>query len=96
MEALPLYDSKGKEQFTNTKISTLLRQSNDVLAVLRSLTTTKTVELSYPNKVTLHWLARHVPVKFWLSSLILLLIAYLLGAFIGCPDWLDSLIQLLK
>lgn len=37
LEDLPLYDSDGNEQFTNEKISTLLHQSRDVLAVLQSL-----------------------------------------------------------
>lgn len=93
LEDLPLYDSEGQEQFTNTKISTLLHQSNDVIAVLRTFTTAKSVQARYPNKVTLYWLWRHVPVKFWICMASLLIGAFLIGVRVGQISWIQELIN---
>ena len=94
LEDLPLYDKQGKEQFTNVKISTLVRQSRDLLAVLRSMAPNQPP--SSPKKITPHWLFTNVSWKVWSWLLILLFIAYMIGAKLGMPNWLNTLIDTIK
>jgi len=94
LEDLPLYDEQGNEQFTNVKISTLVRQSRDLLAVLRSMAPDQPP--SSPKKITLHWLFTNVSWKVWSWLLILLFIAYMIGAKLGMPNWLNTLIDTIK
>ncbi len=96
LEDLPLYDLAGNEQSTNEKISTLLHQTHEVLAVLRSMLPKESEGLEYPQKVTLYWLVKHVPVKLWLMFASLLFIAFIVGVFTGYPEWLSNLINFIK
>lgn len=93
LEELPLYDYEGKERFTNEKISTLLHQSRDVLAVLQSLSPQKSAGLEYPHKVTLSWIWKHVPVRFWIWLVSLLIAAFLIGVTVGQISWIQDLIS---
>jgi hypothetical protein len=40
-------------------------------------------ELPAPDKVTVVWLARHVPVGLWITAVVILLTVFLLGAAVG-------------
>lgn len=93
LEDLPLYDSNRNEQFTNLKISTLLHQSRDVLAVLQSLSPQESAGLEYPHKVTLSWIWKHVPVSFWIWLVSLLIAAFLIGVTVGQISWIQDLIN---
>lgn len=93
LEDLPLYDSAGNEQFKNEKISTLLHQSHDVLAVLQSLSPQESAGLEYPHKVTLSWIWKHVPVRFWIWLVSLLIAAFLIGVTVGQISWIQDLIS---
>jgi hypothetical protein len=55
LEALPLYDDQGREQFTNRKISTLLHQSREILAILNSLEPKVTPIWLIRNRDRIHW-----------------------------------------
>jgi hypothetical protein len=48
-------------------------------------------ELDYPEKVTIMWLARHMPAKLLITAIVLLASAFLLGVKFGNTDLYRSL-----
>lgn len=91
LEDLPLYDAEGKEQFTVSKLSTLLHQSKSVIAFLEGQLPASGNNLEFPDKVTLAWLWEKVPAKFWCSLLGLLITFFLFGITIGQVTWVGDL-----
>lgn len=79
LEELPLYDTEGKERFTSGKLSTLLHQSKAMVAALKGLLPPVYDDVELPSKVTLFWLWKHVPAKFWVWFVGLLLLALSFG-----------------
>lgn len=82
LEELPLYDTEGKERFTSGKLSTLLHQSKAIMAALKGLLPPTYDDLELPSKVTLSWLSKHVPAKFWVWFAGLLFVAFSAGVSI--------------
>jgi len=91
LEDIPLYDAEGKEQFTMSKLSTLLHQSQSVVAFLEGLLSASDNNLEFPDKVTLAWLWEKVPAKFWCSLIGLLIGFFLFGITVGQVSWVGEL-----
>ncbi len=89
LEALPLYDDQGREQFTNRKISTLLHQSSEILAILNSLEPKVTPIWLIRNRDRIHW-------KRWLILFFAFVVVYLLGVNFGVPNWLKKIFEFIK
>lgn len=91
LETITLYDENDKELFTGGKLSTLLHQSKSVLALLASRAPSAE-ELQLPDKVTLAWLWKHVPAKFWLWLLGIMVFVLGVGITIGQVDWIKEIV----
>ena len=85
LEHLPLQDKNGNDAFTGNKLSTLLHQSEFILALLKSISRNQSVE--YPDKITLKWLYNNVPYSCWAYIGGFLLAAFFLGLFVGKSKW---------
>lgn len=48
-------------------------------------------DLAYPKKITLFWLVKNVPIKFWLWLVGLLLAVFVTGITVGQVDWVKEL-----
>ena len=90
LEEIELYGKDGRELFTGEKLSTLLHQSKSVLSILESRASTYD-DLNLPNKVTLSWLWKHVPARFWLWSLGIMIIILGTGISLGQFNWIKEL-----
>jgi len=92
LEPLPLYDDQGKELFTVSRLSTLLQQSRQIRAVLKGFIPVNSNKIGLPNKVTIHWLAHNVPIKFWFILGGCFITIFILGVRAGQVPWIRSLL----
>lgn len=92
LEPLPLYDDQGKELFTVSRLSTLLQQSRQIRAVLKGFIPVNSNKIGLPNKVTIHWLAHNVPIKFWFILGGCFITIFILGLRAGQVPWIRSLL----
>jgi len=90
LEEIELYGKGGRELFTSDKLSTLLHQSKSALSILESRAPTSD-DLNLPDKVTLSWLWKHVPAKFWLWFLGIMIFMLGSGISLGQVNWIKEL-----
>ncbi|MBN8212937.1 MAG: hypothetical protein J0M09_08450 [Xanthomonadales bacterium] len=65
----------------------------DAMSYEMNLEKTKIPDLNAPAKVTLDWLIKHVPIKFWGGTLAILITTFLLGYSVGKNDLLRQIIS---
>ncbi|MEZ4356487.1 MAG: hypothetical protein R3F16_22860 [Myxococcota bacterium] len=49
--------------------------------------------LDLPQKVTIRWLTDHVPLPFWLTGMSALIVAFVLGVYVGQTDFARQLLH---